>query len=168
MVIYLWRSTNSLQELLIVKCSMVLVTLIFTTLTTISYPGCQPVIMFIHAYPHKPLRKIKVAICNRPADSPFYLWPNVRFGNLQTEDNIVTRDTESPYCNQVSINNTNTISRVHYVFIKHNYTQYIMHRSGWHLWWEHYVSTKHNHEYIINQPSAIRLFMGTQSLRPKL
>ena len=32
---------------------------------------------FIHAYPHKPLRKNKLAICNHQVDSLFNLWPGV-------------------------------------------------------------------------------------------
>ena len=30
-----------------------------------------------HTYPYKPLRKIKVTICNHQADSPLYVWPVV-------------------------------------------------------------------------------------------
>ena len=33
--------------------------------------------MLTHTYPHKPLRKIKVTICNHQADSPLYVWPDV-------------------------------------------------------------------------------------------
>ena len=33
--------------------------------------------MLTHTYPHKPLRKIKVTICNHQADDPLYVWPNV-------------------------------------------------------------------------------------------
>ena len=33
--------------------------------------------MLTHIYPHKPLRKIEVTICNHQADSPLYVWPNV-------------------------------------------------------------------------------------------
>ena len=39
--------------------------------------------MLIHTYPHKPLRKIKVTICNHQADSPLYVWPDVRSGDLK-------------------------------------------------------------------------------------
>ena len=49
-----------------------------------------------------------MAIGNLPADSPFYLWPDVRFGDLQTEDSMVIHDTECPYQDQVSISNTKT------------------------------------------------------------
>ena len=33
--------------------------------------------MLTHTYQHKPLRKIKVTICNHQADSPLYVWPDV-------------------------------------------------------------------------------------------
>ena len=33
--------------------------------------------MLSHIYPHKPLRKIELTICNHQADSPLYVWPNV-------------------------------------------------------------------------------------------
>ena len=38
-----------------------------------------------HTYPHKPLRKIKVTICNHQADKPLYVWPDVWSGDLQVE-----------------------------------------------------------------------------------
>ena len=37
-------------------------------------PEDNKVSMLIHAYPHRPLRMIKMAIWNYQADSPFYLW----------------------------------------------------------------------------------------------
>ena len=33
--------------------------------------------MLTHTYPHKPLRKIKMTICNDHADNPLYVWPDV-------------------------------------------------------------------------------------------
>ena len=36
-----------------------------------------------HTYPHKPLRKIELTICNHQAHSPLYVWPNVWSGDLQ-------------------------------------------------------------------------------------
>ena len=39
--------------------------------------------MLTHTYPHKPLRKIKVIICNDQADSPLYVWRDVWPGDLQ-------------------------------------------------------------------------------------
>ena len=41
------------------------------------YLGGDKVSMLTHAYLLKPLRKIKVAICNHQVDSPFYLWSDV-------------------------------------------------------------------------------------------
>ena len=45
--------------------------------------GGDKVSMLTYTYPHKPLRKIKVTICNRQADSPLYVWPDVWSGDLQ-------------------------------------------------------------------------------------
>ena len=39
--------------------------------------------MLTHIYPHKPLRKVKVAFAIIKVDSPFYLWPGVYSGELQ-------------------------------------------------------------------------------------
>ena len=39
--------------------------------------------MLTHTYPHKPLGKIKVAICIHQADSPLNVWPDVWSGDLQ-------------------------------------------------------------------------------------
>ena len=39
--------------------------------------------MLTHTYPHKPLRRIEVAICNHQVDSPFHMYPDVCFGDLQ-------------------------------------------------------------------------------------
>ena len=63
--------------------------------------------MLIHKYPHKPLRKIKVTICNHQDDSQCYLWPYVHFGDLH-EKSMVIHDTECSYWDQVSLNNTNS------------------------------------------------------------
>ena len=43
----------------------------------------RPTCMSTHTYPHKPLMKIKVTICNHQADSPFHVWPDVFSNNLQ-------------------------------------------------------------------------------------
>ena len=60
-----------------------------------------------HIYPHKPLRKIWVTICKHQADGPLYVWPNVWSGDLQVlEKSMVIHDTECPYWDQVSLNNT--------------------------------------------------------------
>ena len=50
------------------------------------------------------MRKSKVHICDHQADSLFYLMSDVWFANI--EQSIVIHDTESPYCDQVSLNNT--------------------------------------------------------------
>ena len=39
--------------------------------------------MLTQIYPHKPLRKIEVTICNHQADSLLSVWPNVWSGDLQ-------------------------------------------------------------------------------------
>ena len=39
--------------------------------------GGDKVSMLTHTYPHKPLRKIKVTMCNHQADSQLYVWPDV-------------------------------------------------------------------------------------------
>ena len=36
-----------------------------------------------HTYPHKPMTKIKVTICNHQAESPLYVWFGVWSGDLQ-------------------------------------------------------------------------------------
>ena len=61
--------------------------------------------MLIHTYLHKPLR-IEVTKYNYRVDSPFYFWPYVCFVDLQ-EKSMVTHNTECPYRDQVSLNNTN-------------------------------------------------------------
>ena len=63
-----------------------------------------------HAYPHKPLRKIKVAISNHQADCSFYLWPNVWSGDLQIQNRVCTWHWmwHCPYWNQMSLNSTKT------------------------------------------------------------
>ena len=44
--------------------------------------------MLTHIYPHKPLRKIKVTICNYQADSPLFVWPDVWSGDLQVLEKV--------------------------------------------------------------------------------
>ena len=41
--------------------------------------------MLTHTYPHKPLRKIEMTICNHQADSKLYVRPNVWSGHLQVQ-----------------------------------------------------------------------------------
>ena len=45
--------------------------------------GGDKVSVLIHTYPHKPLTKIKVTICNHQADSQLYVRPNDWSGDLQ-------------------------------------------------------------------------------------
>ena len=63
-----------------------------------------------HTCSHKPLRKIKVAICNQQTDSSLYVWLDVWFGDLQVLKSMVIHDTECPYWDQVSLNNTNPLT----------------------------------------------------------
>ena len=54
-------------------------------------------------YPHKPLKKIKMYICNHQVDSPFGVWFDVCPGDLQAKKkNLVLHDTECPYWGQLS------------------------------------------------------------------
>ena len=67
-----------------------------------------------------PLRKIKVAICNHQADSPLYVWHDVWAGDLQIYKSMVIHDTECPYWDHVSLNNTNpqhTQPRMHWACV---------------------------------------------------
>ena len=51
---------------------------------------------FTHTYPHKPIKKTKVAICYHQAGYPYYmyLWPDVWFGELQSQESVWYR----PWC----------------------------------------------------------------------
>ena len=40
-------------------------------------------VMLTHRYPDKPLKNIKIVICNHQVDRPLYLWPDVCSGDLQ-------------------------------------------------------------------------------------
>ena len=57
--------------------------------------------MLTGTYPHKPLRKIKVAICKHQASTPLYVWRDDWSGNLQAYKKMVMHDTECPYWDQV-------------------------------------------------------------------
>ena len=65
--------------------------------------------MLTYVYPHKPLRKIEVIICNHQVaiECPLYVWPDVWSSDLQSDKSMVIHDTESPHWDQVSINNIN-------------------------------------------------------------
>ena len=64
--------------------------------------------MFTHTYPRKPPRKIKVIMRNHQADN------QLNMCGLMSElvickfrKSMVIHDTECPYCDKVSLNNTN-------------------------------------------------------------
>ena len=71
--------------------------------------GGDKVSMLTHTYEHKPLRNIEVTICNHQADSPLYVWPDVWSGELKVQKKYGPHDTECPYWDLVSLNNTNQI-----------------------------------------------------------
>ena len=59
-------------------------------------------------YPLKPLRKIKVTICNHQADTLCVAWCLIWwFASL--EKSMAIHDTKYPYWDQVSLNNTPTL-----------------------------------------------------------
>ena len=73
-------------------------------------PGASPlddkVSMLTHIYPHKARRKID-HMQNHQADSPLYVWPYVWSADLHLLiKSMVIHDTECPYWDQVSLNNT--------------------------------------------------------------
>ena len=64
--------------------------------------------MLTHIYPHKAWRKIEVIICKITGDSPLYMWPDVWSADLDLLiKSMVIHDTQCPYWDQVSLNNTN-------------------------------------------------------------
>ena len=74
-------------------------------------PGASPLgdkeSMLTHIYPHKARRKID-HMQNHQADSPLYVWPYVWSADLHLLiKSMVIHDTECPYWDQVSLNNTN-------------------------------------------------------------
>ena len=42
-----------------------------------------------HTYPNKPLRKIKLVICNHQVDNSFHRWPNVWSDELQAQNRVL-------------------------------------------------------------------------------
>ena len=68
--------------------------------------GDDKMSMLTHTYPHKPLRNIKMTICNHQTDSPLHVWPHVWSGDLQVYKSMVIHDTECPCWDLVSLNNT--------------------------------------------------------------
>ena len=70
-------------------------------------PWGSKVSMLTNTYPHKPMRKIKVTICNHQVEVSFYLWPSICSGDLQAKNSEWSYTTpECPYWDQVSKNNT--------------------------------------------------------------
>ena len=51
------------------------------------------------------------------ADSPFYVWPDVWSGICKLKKSMVIHDTECPYWDQVSLNNTNQTKPQKKIFI---------------------------------------------------
>ena len=83
-----------------------------TTLCLYLYSRSNTVSMLTHTYLLKPLRKIKMTVCNHQADSPLYVWSDVWSSGLQ-----VIYDTECPFWDQVSLNNTNPTQPFVYTYI---------------------------------------------------
>ena len=80
--------------------------------------------MLIHIYPLTPQRNIEVTICKHQADSPFYVWRDVWSGYLQLlKKSMVIHDTECPYWDQVSLNNTNQ-TKPNTLYTLNIYTKY--------------------------------------------
>ena len=74
---------------------------------------CQPfrgirVIMITHSCPHKPLRKITVAICSHQVDIPFYTWSDVCFGDLQAKERVWSYMTPNILTKTKCYNKTNS------------------------------------------------------------
>ena len=65
--------------------------------------------MFTHTYPHKPPRNIKVTTCNHQADFMCGLMSCLVVCKFRKS--MVIHDTECPYWDEVSLNNTNHTSR---------------------------------------------------------
>ena len=65
--------------------------------------------MLTHIYPHKPLRKTEVTICNHQADSHFVCDLMSDLVICKFWKSMVIHDAECPHWGQVSLNNTNQI-----------------------------------------------------------
>ena len=63
--------------------------------------------MLTHIYPHKPVRKIDVTICNHQADIHFICGLTSDLVIRKFRKSMVIHDTKYPYWDQVSLNNTN-------------------------------------------------------------
>ena len=69
--------------------------------------------MLTHTYPHKPLRKIKVAIYDHQADGPLYVCLISDLVICRFRKSTVIHDTECRFWDQVSLNNTNPTHHTH-------------------------------------------------------
>ena len=88
-------------------------------------PGWQ-VSMLRYTYSHKSLRKVQSAHLQSPAWLHFHFWPSVWFGDLKTEYSMVIHDTECPYWDQASLNNTDTNACDNFVWDTIGYKNYRM------------------------------------------
>ena len=72
-------------------------------------PQGDKVSMLTHIYPHKAQEEDwSDHMQNHQADSPLYVWPCVWSADLHLLiKSMVIHDTECPYWDQVSLNNTN-------------------------------------------------------------
>ena len=75
--------------------------------------GGDKVSMLTHTYPHKPLRKIAMSICNHQADSQLYVWLD-DLVICMFRKNRATHDRKCPYWDQVSLNHTNQTKSDHF------------------------------------------------------
>ena len=75
-------------------------------------------------YPHKPLRKIKVAICNHHVDSPFYACPDVCSGDLPAKKkSMVIHDIEYSYLLRQSVIKQRKTQKLKILDVKSIYEQ---------------------------------------------
>ena len=77
-------SEHSLQSINLIKHPTIIKPIDQLTFQPTHLPHLRgdKVSMFGHTYPHKPLRKIKMTICNHQTDSPLYVWSDVWPGDL--------------------------------------------------------------------------------------
>ena len=79
-VVFICSHVDNVDVVFTLKCSSkpVLYQMINTPGAVKYWPsGMIKVSMLTHTYPHKPLRKIKVTICNHQADSQLDVWTDV-------------------------------------------------------------------------------------------
>ena len=68
--------------------------------------------MLTYIYPHKPLRRTEVTICNHQADSHFMCGLMSDLVICKFRKNMIIHDSECPYRDQVSLKNTNQTSDI--------------------------------------------------------